>query len=75
MELSKSEKKMLCGVLAEVLSHTDELHKRFGSITIEEMDKLYWKLKFSDYCARHNINYEDMTEDDYMRYYYEENEE
>lgn len=43
-----------------------------GSITEEEIQKLYSKLKYEDYCIEHNINYEDMDEDDFISHYEKE---
>ena len=36
-----------------------------GSITLEEMHKLYSKLRHEPYCKRHGIKYEDMTDADF----------
>lgn len=49
------------------------VHKEhIGSITEEEIQKLYLRLKYEDYCVEHNMNYEDMTEDDFISHYEQE---
>lgn len=50
----------------------DQLHKFIGSETIKEMKTLERKLHYADYCERHGIAYEDMTEEDQMYAYEEE---
>ena len=43
-----------------------ELNCFLGSITIKEMQKLYSKLRYEQYCDDRGIKYEDMTEDDFI---------
>lgn len=71
MELSKSEINVLRNVLSEALWDRD-IHKKFGGITIEEMNKLFVKFRYADYCERHGITFEEMTEDDFERAYFED---
>jgi hypothetical protein len=47
----------------------DELNTFLGSVTIQEMSRLYLKLKYEDYCREHGIKYEDMTADDFADAY------
>lgn len=49
----------------------DELHKFMGSMTIDEMKELWGKLRYREYCEKHGITYEQMTEDDFEREYQE----
>lgn len=51
----------------------DELHAFIGSETIKRMQNLRGKLEYRGYCERHNIRYEDMTDEDFERAYFEEN--
>ncbi len=73
MELTNREVKTLKAVLYDlVTTFTDEeMNKFMRSETIEEMKALQQKLYYSDYCEKHGIRYEDMTEDDFMREYEE----
>ena len=43
---------------------------RLGSITIEGMTDLYYRLKYEDFCKRRGIKYEEMTDEDYVDYAY-----
>lgn len=64
-ELNDRELNIVHHVLDELLMKPiDELNRTFGSLTIEEMKKLYGKLHLREYCESHDIRYEDMTEDD-----------
>lgn len=75
MNLTASEKKTVRAVFFELLRKPyKELNTFLGSLTIEDMQKLYDKLNMEDYCELHNIAYEDLTEDDRLNKYLEENE-
>ena len=71
MELTRRE----LNIMQEVLADAMMSRNKFGSITMQEIGKLYSKIRYSDYCERHGLTYEEMTEDDFMRCYFEENEE
>lgn len=72
MTLSANEKRTVLAVFQSLGSMKyGELNKFLGSITIEEMMKLRHKLEHEDYCDRHGIKYEDMTEEDFERAYEE----
>lgn len=73
--MTRNEKRTVVAVFGDLLMNFryDELNTFMGSITIEEMQKLYNKLKYEPYCKRHGIKYKDMTEDDFINAYEEEN--
>ena len=48
-----------------------DLNKVWGSMTCEEIGRLANKLYYNDYCERHGITYEDMTEGDFIDAYRE----
>lgn len=74
MKLSKHERDIIMEVIGDALWNSEGLRHRFGSITVEEMGSLYSKLKYWEYCIRNKIEYEEMTEEDFERAYFEENE-
>lgn len=75
MEFTRDELKTIEYVMGEVLANKNgRLHYEYGNMTIELMQKIHSKLHYMDYCERHGIKYEDMTEDDFMRAYEEEDE-
>ena len=45
---------------------------KLGSLGDEQAAKLASSLKFEDYCIEHNIDYAEMTEDDFEQAYYDE---
>lgn len=67
MELTAKEKRIVKAVFGELLKKPySELNCYLGSLTIKEMQKLYAKLRYEQYCDDRGINYEDMTEDDFI---------
>lgn len=71
--MTDNEKRTVLAVFGELLKKPyDELNTFLGSLTIEEMQRLYHRLKYEPYCDRHGIKYEDMTEDDFIQAYDEE---
>ncbi|MBQ4447459.1 MAG: hypothetical protein II897_04110 [Clostridia bacterium] len=76
MTLTAKEKNTVFAVFHDlIMNHTsDELHKFIGSVTIMDMMVLHSKIRFDDYCKNHGIAFEDMTDDDYVKAYLEENE-
>lgn len=67
MKLSANEKRTVKAVFGELLKKPySELNCFLGSLTIEEMQKLYSKLRYEQYCDYRGIKYEDMTEDDFI---------
>lgn len=73
MTLSDRELGTVLAVFDSVM-HRNDLNSWLGSLTIEEMSKLYHKLRYRGYCESHGITYEEMTEDDFMSAYFEEQE-
>ena len=64
--MTDQEKRTVRAVFNELLKKPyAELNTFLGSLTIKEMQKLYSKLKYEDYCKDHEITYEEMTEDDF----------
>lgn len=67
MELTTNEKRTVKEVFGELLKKPySELNCFLGTLTIQEMQKLYSQLRYEQYCDDHDINYEDMTEDDFI---------
>lgn len=52
----------------------DEVNKFLGSMTIKEVWALNQKMRYDGYCKRNGISYEEMTDDDFVDAYLEENE-
>lgn len=70
------EERLVFVVLDELMKMGyKKLNSIFGTLTIEDMQLLHSKLHYNDYCERHGVKYEEMTEDDYIRAYEEEEEE
>lgn len=66
MTLTENEKKTIMAVFWDCMCRQD-LSYWMGSITQQEMSKLYHKLKYEDYCKNHYITYEEMTEEDFIQ--------
>lgn len=71
--IGEAEKRTILCVFSDLRRRfTDsELNTFIGSVTLEEMYALENKLSHEDYCIRHGIEIEDMTEADYEQEYYE----
>ena len=70
MTLSEKEKRVVLGVFGELMGRKySELDTFLGSETIKEMQTLYSKLQYEEYCKRRGITYEEMTEDDFVDAY------
>lgn len=76
MTLSERELQTVQAVFNDCLMRftDDDLHTFIGSETLKDMKNLYSKIRYRDYCERHNIKFEDMTEEDFMRAYFDMNE-
>lgn len=73
MNMTKAEERLVLAVFDSLLRQGDRhLNTFLGSETIKGMHSMWSKLRYSDYCERHGIKYEDMTEDDFMDAYEEE---
>lgn len=73
---NRNEERLVFVVLDELMKMGyKKLNSIFGTLTIEDMQVLHSKLHYNDYCERHGVKYEEMTEDDYIRAYEEEEEE
>ena len=68
--LSVNEADLIKGVFCELLSQPNA-EGRFGSLTVAYMACLVSKLSYADFCERHDINYEDMTDLDFEAAYRE----
>lgn len=67
MKLTADEKRTVKAVFGELLKKPySELNCFLGSLTIKEMQRLYSKLRYEQYCDDHGIKYEDMIEDDFI---------
>lgn len=67
MTLNEREKAVVLAVFTDLWQRftDEELNYFIGSETIREMHALRSKLYHEDYCDRHHIRYEDMTEIDF----------
>ena len=67
MKLTENEKRTVRAAFIELLENPySEINCFLGSLTIEEMQRLYSKLRYEHYCDERGIKYEDMTEDDFI---------
>ena len=67
MNLTPKEKSTVKAVFAELLNKPYcELNNFLGHITIVEMAKLYYKLRYEKYCEDRGIRFEDMTGTDFL---------
>ena len=67
MKFTADEKRTIKAVFGELLKKPySEINTFLGSLTIEEMQKLYSKLRYEQYCDERGIKFEDMTEDDFI---------
>lgn len=72
MVLTAREATMILGILQDLqMKPAKELNTLLGSRTIEEMGILAHKMRYNDYCVEHHMTVDEMTEDDYMRDYYD----
>lgn len=72
MVLTAREATMILGILQDLqMKPAKELNTLLGSRTIEEMGVLAHKMRYNDYCVEHHMTVDEMTEDDYMRDYYD----
>ena len=70
MTLTKKEKRVVLAVFDELnKKRYTELNMYLGSETIKEMQTLYNKLRYEEYCERRGITYEEMTEEDFIDVY------
>lgn len=73
---NRDEERLVFVVLDELMKlGYNKLNSIFGTLTIEDMQLLHSKLHYNDYCERHGVKYEEMTDEDYIRAYEEEEEE
>ena len=73
MVLTERELKTVEAVFNDCIMLGDKKLNTFvGSITMQEMKELYWKLHYREYCERHNKQLEDFTDEDYIQAYFEE---
>lgn len=70
MTLTENEKRTVLAVFDSLIRKPySELNTFLGSRTIQEMGRLFLKMKYDDYCNEHGIAYEDMTEEDFIDEY------
>ena len=76
VRLTADEKHLLYCALDELCRMPyRELNRHFGSLTIQDIQKLHHKMHYDGYCRKHGIRLKDMTDYDYIRAYEEEEEE
>ena len=74
MKFTERQQKVVLAVFDELLRKpSGSLHTMFGSETIKEMSEIAFQLRHEPYCNRHGIKVEDMTEDDFILEYEEDN--
>lgn len=68
--MTKEEKRTVLAVFGGILQNRSEDMQYFlGSETIGDMQELYSRLKYEDYCSRHGLSsWKDMEPDDYIQY-------
>ena len=72
---TRNDERLIEGVFCELLKMDyHKLNTILGSLTIQEVQSLYSRLHYNDYCERYGIKYEEMTDEDYIRAYEEEEE-
>ena len=65
--MTKEEKRTVMAVFGSILEmRYEEMNKYLGSMTIKEMQEMYNKMKYEEYCEAHGIKYEDMDEEDFI---------
>ncbi len=70
--MTDKEKRTVMAVFGELVKmEHGKLNTILGSVTIEEMYKMYENLRCEDYRKRHNIRPEDWTDADYEDAYNE----
>lgn len=75
MVLTERELQTVLAVFSGCLSlDYKKLNAFVGSLTIKDMQKLYGKLYYRSYCERHDIRFEDMTDEDFVQAYFEMND-
>ena len=73
MKLTNNELKVIEAVFEDILRNENgDIHQRFGSLTIEAIQNIHSKIHYNEYCERHGISYEEMTDEDYEEAYSEE---
>lgn len=66
-KFTEKEARTVLAVFDSLMRKPDrELNTFIGSVTIEEMKELYYKLHYHPFCEKHGIKYEEMTEEDYI---------
>lgn len=72
-QFTEREANTVLAVFGSLIRKSDrELNTFLGSETMREMKRLYWKLHYNPYCEKYGIRYEDMTEDDFIDAWEEE---
>lgn len=68
--LTEREAKYLFGELDMLLNAQDaKLEKLIGHSGVLELRHVHHKLQMHDFCLQNGVKYEDLTEEDYERYY------
>ena len=70
MTLTARQATVVLAVLDEMMMRPD-VHYFLGSETIKEAVNLASRLRYNDYCIKHGIKFEDLTEADCEREYLE----
>ena len=71
--MTEKEKRTVLAVFGDLLMKGDDfMHKFIGSETIKDLKEIYSRLRYEDYCNKHGIKYEDMTDEDFEQAYREE---
>jgi len=75
-KFTRDDERLIEGVFYELLRMPySKLNTILGSLTIQEVQNLHSRLHYNDYCERHGVKFEEMTDEDYIRAYEEEEEE
>ena len=72
MKLTEEELKTIeCALSVLAGMKTNDLRNLCGSILMKDILELEGKFRYRDYCERHGVKFEELTDDDFMREYYE----
>lgn len=72
MTFTEREINVIAAVMLELSRmHDDDLNRIIGSETIKDVHKLSSKLYHREYCDKHGIRFEDMTDADFEQAYFE----
>lgn len=70
-----NDKNIIIAVLECYFNGESVKHNGLGNLGEKEAAKILNHLRMDDYCKKHNINFDDLTDEDYENKYFEELDE